>query len=86
MDRYALEGRDYWATLDWHAAHCLFTWRKQSRAGFGQRSVESWNQREGHIVHCTEYIMEAVRERKDGGKIDTIIRGSERHTDEMEED
>ena len=79
IDEFARLGKTVYTTKEWHIAHCLFTWRKQFRAAYYGRDMETWNYDEGHINHCLRYIMSndsSLRE------IDTRIRGVDRHTQE----
>lgn len=75
IDSYALAGRDYWATIEWHVAHCLFSWRKQVRKEFRRGSIEPWNMKESHVEHCSDYILEALREQRLLWEADTWIPG-----------
>jgi len=82
IDTFASEGRDYYATKEWHILHYMFTWRKQFRAGFSGKSVEPWNNKEDHIMHCSNYVLGAIRMNRRLDDIETIILGADRHTDE----
>ncbi len=80
IEQLAIDGKDYWTTREWHVAHCFFTWRKQFRVQLDNKDLEPWNDHEGHIKHCSEYILRALRSdhlRLDD--IDTIILGKDRH-------
>ncbi|EUC40425.1 hypothetical protein COCMIDRAFT_30626 [Bipolaris oryzae ATCC 44560] len=57
IDTYAKIGKDYYSTLEWHVAHCMFTWRKQFRTGFTGKRLESWSDKESHIMHCSDFII-----------------------------
>lgn len=85
IDALARDGEDYWATVEWHVAHCLFTWRKQVRFEHdGERAsvVEPWNSHEAHVRHCDKYIWNVIKNRRPLDEIDTIIPGKSRHVDE----
>lgn len=82
IDSYASEGRDYWATLEWHVAHCMFIWRKQFRSSFRDGAVEPWNMKEAHTEHCHEFVMGALRERRPLWQVETLIPGRDRHIGE----
>lgn len=81
IDDFAREGREYFATREWHILHCMFTWRKQLRAGFDGKHVESWNNKEEHVRHCSDYIMEVVRSKSNVDEVDTEILGVDRHSE-----
>jgi hypothetical protein len=81
IDELAREGKDYYATREWHIVHCMFVWRKQFRAVSNGISIETWNNNEDHIKHCTEYILTALRVGARLEDIDTIILGEDRHVD-----
>ena len=38
--------------------------------------------KEGHVVHCSDYIMEALREERHLWEVDTWIPGRDHHTGE----
>lgn len=82
IDSYARRGLDYWSTVEWHIAHCLFTWRKQFRKDFRREAIEPWNMKEAHVVHCTAYTMEVLREGRILWEADTLIPGRDRHVGE----
>ena len=51
------DGRAFWTTYEWHVAHCLFYWRKESRARMsGGAFVELSFTGEYHVDHCTEVL------------------------------
>jgi hypothetical protein len=79
IDDFAKAGRWYFATREWHILHCMFTWRKQFRAGFDAANVEPWNNNEEHIRHCSEYIMRTVSWGLSKDIVDTQILGVDRH-------
>lgn len=79
IDEFARRGQDYHTTREWHIAHCLFTWRKQFRATYYGRDMETWNYNEGHINHCLQYIMS---NRTSLNAINTLIPGVNRHNRE----
>jgi hypothetical protein len=81
-DEFAIQGKDYFTTREWHILHCMFTWRKQFRARQHHRSVEPWNEKEEHIKHCSDYIMETLKGNVSLDAIDTIIPGTNRHVNE----
>lgn len=85
IDSFAREGRGYYATREWHVLHCMFTWRKQFRARFQAEKVEPWNNHEGHIKHCSEYIISAVKWRLEADVVETHILGVNRHVPSGEE-
>lgn len=85
IDTLAREGEDYFATVGWHVAHCLFTWRKQLRFqqnGKGRLVVEPWNAKESHAQHCSEYIWNVLRSGRSLEEIGTFIPGKSRHVKE----
>lgn len=85
IDTLAQRGENYWATTEWHIAHCLFTWRKQMKfldQNMEGRLVEPWNAKEAHAKHCSEYIWKVIRNGQSLDEIDTFIPGNERHVDE----
>ncbi|OAL02745.1 hypothetical protein IQ06DRAFT_303396 [Phaeosphaeriaceae sp. SRC1lsM3a] len=85
IDTLARRGEDYWATTEWHIAHCLFTWRKQVRfqsQDIEGRLVEPWNTKEAHVKHCSDYIWDVVRTGRPLDEINTFIPGTARHIDE----
>ncbi|OIW34634.1 hypothetical protein CONLIGDRAFT_675602 [Coniochaeta ligniaria NRRL 30616] len=79
IEKLAREGRDYYATRSWHVAHCMFTWRKQFRSRFSDGSMEPWNNKEGHIKHCSMYIMDMLQKGQRLDEVDTFIPGKARH-------
>ena len=82
IDTYAREGKTYYTTTGWHIAHCMFTWRKQFRAGLTGKPIESWNNKEEHILHCNDYIVDVVRRGAGLETMDTNIHGRNRHSNE----
>ncbi|KAK3696660.1 hypothetical protein LTR37_017841 [Vermiconidia calcicola] len=82
IDLYAIEGKDYYATPEWHVAHCLFIWRKEFRASSEAKTIEPWNNKEAHIVHCSDYILRAIRSNVGLDDVDTYIPGRDRHIEE----
>lgn len=82
IDSLARDGKQYWTTREWHIMHCMFTWRKQVRAGFSSRAVEPWNAREEHVQHCADYIIQAMRKHENLDDIETIVLGEDRHVGE----
>lgn len=82
IDDLAKEGIDYYATREWHIAHCMFIWRKQFRSMSRGRSMEPWNNKEGHIKHCSTYIMDALKKGQSLDEVDTFIPGNARHDGE----
>lgn len=80
IDNIAIRGIDYLTTRGWHIQYCMFIWKKQFWAGFNAKQIEPWNNKEAHIQHCSDYIMEAVRSKLDLNTIDTIIPGVNRHS------
>lgn len=82
IDALAREGKQYWTTREWHVMHCMFTWRKQVRAGFSSRAVEPWNSHEEHVQHCADYIMQSMRKHERLDDIDTLVFGEDRHVGE----
>ncbi|EMD60272.1 hypothetical protein COCSADRAFT_30290 [Bipolaris sorokiniana ND90Pr] len=85
IDTLAQREENYWATTEWHVAHCLFTWRKQIKF-LGQdmkgHLMEPWNARETHAKHCSEYIWNVIRQGRSLDEITTFIPGNARHVDE----
>ncbi|KAH8662484.1 hypothetical protein BX600DRAFT_437876 [Xylariales sp. PMI_506] len=83
----AVAGVDYWATREWHAAHCLFTWRKGFRFGTSQdnrKTLEPWNNHEEHVEHCVTYILNALRDKRSYMfDTDTVVHTRSRHLDEL---
>jgi len=75
IDEYAVLGRTYFTTREWHIAHCVFTWRKQFRARSTSKIVEPWSESEDHIMHCGNYFMSGLNL----SDIDIIIPGANRH-------
>lgn len=76
MEEYAKTGKDYYATKGWHVAHCMFTLRKQFRARTIGTVLEPWNDKEDHVMHCLEYIMDNTTS---FDEIETKIPGWDRH-------
>lgn len=85
IDAFAKTGRGYFATREWHIIHCIFTWRKQFRGRYDDRHIETWNSKEEHIVHCSDYIMETVRQGLGKDVVNTQILGVNRHPQEAQE-
>ncbi|KAH8803617.1 hypothetical protein F5884DRAFT_683144, partial [Xylogone sp. PMI_703] len=79
IDDYAITATDYFATREWHIAHCIFTWRKQFRSRSTGKIIEPWNEKEEHIKHCGSYIMRAIKHKQDLDEVDTHIYGKARH-------
>jgi hypothetical protein len=51
----------FWTTHEWHIAHCLFYWRKESRARVdGKTAIEKSFTGEYHVNHC-EDVLKACR-------------------------
>jgi hypothetical protein len=76
IDTLAQRGENYWATTEWHVAHCLFTWRKQMKflsQDMKGHLMEPWNAKEAHAKHCSEYIWNVIT---------TFIPGNARHVNE----
>ncbi|PVI04000.1 hypothetical protein DM02DRAFT_491806, partial [Periconia macrospinosa] len=47
----------FWTTHEWHIAHCLFYWRKESRARVsGKTALEQSFTGEYHVNHCEEVL------------------------------
>ncbi|THC89504.1 hypothetical protein EYZ11_011054 [Aspergillus tanneri] len=45
----------FWTTHEWHLAHCLFYWKKESRARkSGKVMIEKSFEGEYHVKHCAE--------------------------------
>lgn len=84
-DEFAQQGRDYFATREWHISHCMFTWRKQFRARHNGKHVEPWNENEKHIKHCNDYIMRTLKWNLSLDVVETLILGAGRHRSESEE-
>ena len=81
IDSLARGGEDYFATVEWHVAHCLFTWRKQVKFQHEESNlvVEPWNADEDHVRHCSGYIWNVIRNGRSLDEVDTIIPGKARH-------
>lgn len=81
IDTLAREGENYFATVEWHVAHCLFTWRKQVKSEHDGSTlvVEPWNAEEDHVRHCSGYIWNVIKSRRPLDEVDTIIPGKARH-------
>ncbi|KAK8098874.1 uncharacterized protein PG998_012115 [Apiospora kogelbergensis] len=81
IDSLARGGEDYFATVEWHVAHCLFTWRKQVKSRHEESNlvVEPWNDDEDHVRHCSGYIWNVIRNGRSLDEVDTIIPGKARH-------
>ncbi|KUJ10864.1 uncharacterized protein LY89DRAFT_557517, partial [Mollisia scopiformis] len=56
IDQYAMAATNYYTTVEWHMAHCIYVWRKQFRTKFTGKIVEPWNDKEEHIMHCGGYF------------------------------
>jgi hypothetical protein len=51
----------FWTTHEWHIAHCLFYWRKESRARVNRKTaIEKSFTGEYHVNHC-EDVLKACR-------------------------
>ncbi|KAJ4298835.1 hypothetical protein N0V90_004077 [Kalmusia sp. IMI 367209] len=47
----------FWTTHEWHIGHCLFYWRKESRARVsGKVAIETSFTGDYHVSHCEEVL------------------------------
>jgi len=43
---------EFYTTLEWHIAHCVYVWRKQARAEKLGITLEKRYEGDHHIIHC----------------------------------
>ncbi|PYH94053.1 hypothetical protein BO71DRAFT_484097 [Aspergillus ellipticus CBS 707.79] len=51
-------GGSFWASEEWHAAHCLFYWQKYYRMRETGVVIEARFDSLHHVKHCTQLIMD----------------------------
>jgi hypothetical protein len=57
----------FWATHDWHVAHCMFYWLKYTRMRDTGKIMERRFDTIGHVKHCRHLAMK--KPRTDGKRV-----------------